>query len=81
MFQNIKSKHSDQELSPSNVIYLANLPQTPFQFSHTKPDKNGGLDSLKYNSKLLKEFKKNAKLNNCTLVMLYSYMSNPRRFF
>jgi hypothetical protein len=30
-------------------LYLANMPQTPFRNSSSRPDKNGGHDSLKFN--------------------------------
>ena len=53
---------------------LANLPQTPFQDPHSKPDKNGGHDSLLFNKKLLESWQ---IYSTKQLIMLYSYMCWP----
>ena len=40
MFEQIHNKY---------YIIFANMPQTPFQKAESRPDKNGGIDGLKYN--------------------------------
>lgn len=62
-----------------SCLYLANMPQCPFQCQTSRPDKNGGLDSLKYNEILLRTFATFSEQS--LLVMLYSYMAWPKRFF
>jgi len=40
MFENITNSPFD--------IYIFNPPQTPFQYSHSRIDKNGGIHGIKY---------------------------------
>ena len=35
------------------TLLFANMPQTPFRFSESRKDKNGGKDGLKYNRIIL----------------------------
>lgn len=76
MFENVPNPEDN-----SKCLLLANLPQSPFQNSGLQPNKNGGSDSLKFNSKLLKYFSCNYVGSNSTLIMNYCHFSNPKIFF
>lgn len=56
---------------------IANLPQTPFRLAHSRLDRNGGPDSLKYHRILLEEFHKR---KDKQLVLLYSSMAWPAKY-
>ncbi len=55
------------------------MPQTPFQKESSRPDKNGGLDGMKFNEHLIRKF--SSFSSKSVLIMLYSYMCQPKRFF
>jgi len=70
MFTNI-----DKNIKFDVIIF--NPPQTPFQHSESRPDKNGGIDAMKYYEPALKYF---AESGGKQLFFLHSSMAWPVRF-
>lgn len=60
-------------------LIFANMPQTPFRLTQSRPDKNGGVDGLKYNREVLQNWQKYA-YENGRLIMLHSLLSSPKQF-
>ena len=55
------------------------MPQTPFQKENSRPDNNGGINSMKFNEQLVRSFSSFSPKS--VLIMLYSYMCQPKKFF
>lgn len=72
MFEKVEHSHNGH-------LVLANMPQTPFQKESSRPDKNDGLSGMKFNEHLIRKF--SSFNSNSMLIMLYSYMCQPKRFF